>query len=85
LKKNVYLDAVIYNEVGLRAATQASGEDRIMFGTDHPFFPPLGGEKVWASVGSNLEAINGALGMSKSAAMALGGNALQVLRLGSTE
>lgn len=85
LKKNVYLDAVIYNEVGLRAATQASGEDRIMFGTDHPFFPPLGGEKVWASVGSNLEAINGALGVSKSAAMALGGNALQVLRLRSTE
>jgi len=85
LKKNIYLDAVIYNEVGLRAAIQVSGEDRIMFGTDHPFFPPLGAEKEWVSVGSNVEAINGALGMGKSAAMALGGNALRVLRLGNTK
>jgi aminocarboxymuconate-semialdehyde decarboxylase len=84
LKKNIYLDAVIYNEVGLKAAIHASGEDRIMFGTDHPFFPPLGGEKEWVSVGSNVKAIEGALGTGKSAAMALGGNALRVLRLGNT-
>jgi predicted TIM-barrel fold metal-dependent hydrolase len=85
LEKNIYLDAVIYNEVGLNAAIQASGEDRIMFGTDHPFFPPLDGEKQWASVGSNLEAINGALGKGKAAVMALGGNAVRVLRLGDNK
>jgi aminocarboxymuconate-semialdehyde decarboxylase len=32
LKTNIYLDAVIYSEVGLRAAMNASGADRLMFG-----------------------------------------------------
>jgi aminocarboxymuconate-semialdehyde decarboxylase len=83
LKKNIYLDAVVYSEVGLRAAIQASGEDRIMFGTDNPFFPPLeeeGGK--WASVETNYAAIAGALGDgSESAKGALGGNAVKVLNL----
>ncbi|KAH8599677.1 hypothetical protein B0O99DRAFT_610622 [Bisporella sp. PMI_857] len=30
LKKNIYLDAVIYGDVGLKAAIQASGEDRVL-------------------------------------------------------
>lgn len=81
LKKNIYLDAVIYNEVGLRAAIQASGSDRVMFGTDHPFFPPLGGETEWASVGTNVEAIKGALGDGEEGAAAMGGNAVRVLNL----
>ncbi|TVY24795.1 2-amino-3-carboxymuconate-6-semialdehyde decarboxylase [Lachnellula hyalina] len=85
LKKNIYLDAVVYSEVGLKAAIQASGEDRVMFGTDHPFFPPLEeeGEK-WASVETNYEAIKGALGGgSKKERAALGGNAMRVLNLNS--
>jgi aminocarboxymuconate-semialdehyde decarboxylase len=32
LKTNIYLDAVIYSEVGLKAAVEASGGDRVMFG-----------------------------------------------------
>ena len=32
LKKNIYLDAVIYAEPGLKAAIEASGADRLMFG-----------------------------------------------------
>lgn len=32
LKKNIYLDAVIYKEVGLKAAVDASGADRVLFG-----------------------------------------------------
>jgi aminocarboxymuconate-semialdehyde decarboxylase len=32
LKKNIYLDAVIYSEVGLKAAIDASGADRVLFG-----------------------------------------------------
>ena len=83
LKKNIYLDAVIYGEVGLKAALQASGEDRIMFGTDHPFFPPLreeGGK--WASVETNFEGITGALGSQEDGAKAArGGNAIRVLNL----
>ncbi|KAG0648709.1 Picolinate carboxylase [Hyphodiscus hymeniophilus] len=74
LKKNIYLDAVIYGEVGLRGAIQASGDDRVMFGTDHPFFPPLGDEGgKWMSVETNYEAIKGALGTgSEEAKRALG-------------
>src|SRR6266536_1941440 len=83
LKKNIYLDTVIYSGVGLRAAVQASGEDRVMFGTDNPFFPPLeedGGK--WASVETNYEAISGALGSgSDEAKEALGKNAMRVLNL----
>jgi aminocarboxymuconate-semialdehyde decarboxylase len=83
LKKNIYLDAVIYSEVGLKAAIQASGQDRIMFGTDHPFFPPLEGEnETWTSVETNYEAIFGALGSGSDASLAaLGGNAMRVLNL----
>jgi aminocarboxymuconate-semialdehyde decarboxylase len=33
LKKNIYLDAVIYSEVGLKGAIDASGADRVLFGT----------------------------------------------------
>lgn len=32
LKKNIYLDAVIYAEPGLKAAIEASGADRLLFG-----------------------------------------------------
>lgn len=32
LRNNVYLDAVIYADVGLKAAVDVSGSDRLMFG-----------------------------------------------------
>lgn len=32
LKTNIYLDAVVYADVGLKAAVDASGSDRLMFG-----------------------------------------------------
>lgn len=32
LKNNIYLDAVIYADTGLKAAVDASGADRLMFG-----------------------------------------------------
>jgi aminocarboxymuconate-semialdehyde decarboxylase len=35
LKTNIYLDAVIYSEVGLKAALDASGSDRLLFGMPH--------------------------------------------------
>ncbi|KAI9641672.1 hypothetical protein NHQ30_009527 [Ciborinia camelliae] len=41
LKSNIWLDAVVYGEVGVRGAVGVSGTDRVMFGTDAPFFPPL--------------------------------------------
>ena len=83
LKKNIYLDAVIYGDVGLKAAIQASGEDRVLFGTDHPFFPPLGEEGgKWASVETNYDGIKAALGsQTDGAKAALGGNAVRILNL----
>jgi aminocarboxymuconate-semialdehyde decarboxylase len=83
LKTNIYLDAVIYGEIGLRTAIQASGEDRVMFGTDHPFFPPLDEGEKWLSVETNYEAIKGALGSGNEDAKGpLGGNAVKILHLG---
>jgi predicted TIM-barrel fold metal-dependent hydrolase len=84
LKEQVYLDAVIYSEVGLKAAIDASGADRLMFGTDHPFFPPLESDEdgEWESVTLNAGAVSKALGEgTKEAAAVMGGNAVEVLRL----
>lgn len=85
LRSQVYLDAVIYSEVGLKSAIEASGgADRLMFGTDHPFFPPLSSDEdgEWESVGLNAEAINKALGGGSAEAKGvMGGNAVRVLRL----
>lgn len=84
LKEQIYLDAVVYSEVGLKAAVEASGVDRLMFGTDHPFFPPLGSDEQgeWESVTWNAEAVRKALGEGSEGARAvMGGNAFEILRL----
>ncbi|KAF3930646.1 hypothetical protein ABW19_dt0206293 [Dactylella cylindrospora] len=92
LKTNIMLDAVVYSELGVRAAASASGADRVMFGTDHPFFPPLddavgenaaeGKEEKWLSVTTNYKAIQDAFGEEKDVADGiLGGNAIRLLRL----
>lgn len=84
LKEQVYLDAVIYSEVGLQAAIQASGVDRLMFGTDHPFFPPLTSDEQgeWESVSMNAEAVAKAVGEGSNEAKAImGSNAISILRL----
>ena len=41
------------------------GSKRILFGTDHPFFPPLSDTDKWKSVVENLEAIDGVQGLSE--------------------
>lgn len=51
-------------------------------GTDHPFFPPLDGEKEWLSVKMNSEAVGKAFtDDSKKAEAIMGGNAIRVLNL----
>ena len=77
---------MIYGEPGLKGALAASGEegvDRLMFGIDHPFFPPLKGEEKWGSVESNLKAIEGVFGDDEEEGKrkVLGGNAVRVLGL----
>ncbi|KAI1101989.1 hypothetical protein F4804DRAFT_281553 [Jackrogersella minutella] len=84
LREQIYLDAVVYSEVGLKAAIDASGVDRLMFGTDHPFFPPLNSDEQgeWESVAWNADAVRKALGDGSEGARAvMGGNAIEVLRL----
>lgn len=84
LHENIYLDAVIYGTPGLKAAIEAAGStDRVMFGTDHPFFPPLGDKSgKWLSVESNKSVIGKCLDADeKKKGDILGGNASRVLGL----
>jgi predicted TIM-barrel fold metal-dependent hydrolase len=86
LRSQVYLDAVVYGEVGLKAAVEASGADRLMFGTDHPFFPPVRGEEgeedgEWESVDLNVKAAVRAMGEGEEYDGVMGLNAIRVLRL----
>ncbi|BGP19170.1 hypothetical protein JCM10213_005824 [Rhodosporidiobolus nylandii] len=63
------------------------GCDRIMFGTDHPFFPPLGSaqgdeEPRWKSVDENLDAISGVAGWGDvERAKVMGGTAVEIFGL----
>jgi aminocarboxymuconate-semialdehyde decarboxylase len=96
LHNNIFLDAVIYSEVGLKSATEAVSAKRVMFGeffdaylrpanrcrgTDHPFFPPLSaGEKKWASVETNKLAV--AAGLQEHDVLGvMGQNAVNILNL----
>ncbi|KAL4891183.1 hypothetical protein BDV59DRAFT_70284 [Aspergillus ambiguus] len=84
LRTNIYLDAVVYGTAGLNAALTASGADRLLFGTDHPFFPPLDGNEgsEWSSVTTNYRAIKDAFNTNDATEMAvLGGNAARILNL----
>ncbi|RUS26739.1 putative 2-amino-3-carboxymuconate-6-semialdehyde decarboxylase [Jimgerdemannia flammicorona] len=82
--KRLYYDAVIYHDTGLKATVDLVGADRIMFGTDNPFFPPLKGEKHvtrWMSVDKNIEAVKGVPGEEKVWNGIMGENAVRILNL----
>ncbi|RPB22574.1 amidohydrolase 2 [Terfezia boudieri ATCC MYA-4762] len=85
LQNNILLDSVVYARAGLKAATEVAGSDRILFGTDHPFFPPLtneegGKEEQWLSVTMNYRAVQEEF-EPKTLDGILGGNAIRLLRL----
>ncbi|KAI0772018.1 amidohydrolase 2 [Trametes elegans] len=66
------------------SARRRAGSKRMLFGTDHPFFPPLGETERWKSVVENLEAIDGVWGWTEAEKDAVrGGNALVLFNLGS--
>ena len=90
LRENVWLDGVVYSEVGLEAAVGVVGKERVLWGTDHPFFPPVGGEKKeveeegkeWLSVKMNVDAVNSAFEKDEdSVEGVLGRNAVYLLGL----
>jgi len=47
--KDLYYDAIIYNTDCLELLKNLVGVDKIMYGSDHPFFPPIT-NKIWDSV-----------------------------------
>ncbi|KAJ8086827.1 hypothetical protein PM082_005652 [Marasmius tenuissimus] len=66
------------------ATVRSAGSDRMLFGTDHPFFPPLSATEKWRSVVENLDAIENVQGWSAADKDAVrGGNALSLFKLGS--
>ncbi|KAJ3106354.1 hypothetical protein HDU96_008245 [Phlyctochytrium bullatum] len=81
--KRFYYDAVAYNPVALKCAADLVGAERLLFGTDNPFFPPLdGSEARWESVDSNLRAIEDAFGKeSKETQNVFAQNAESILSL----
>lgn len=84
LSQNILLDAVVYSPVGVKAAVDVAGANRVLFGTDHPFFPPLEGAKnetQWLSVTANVRAIRTAFGEERMANCVLGENAVRLLDL----
>lgn len=61
------------------------GSRQMLFGTDHPFFPPLGESDKWKSVVENLEAIDGVSGWGDAEKAGVrGGNALALFGLDRT-
>ena len=91
LNRNIYLDAVCYGAPALRAAVASAGEDgpdRLLFGTDHPFFPPLRQrmDGMWASVKTNVAGVQEVYGEKEQETMSkiLGGNAIRILKLDQT-
>lgn len=81
--KKLYYDAVIYHDSGVLATVDFAEPSHIMFGTDHPFFPPPSGSssKRWLSVDSNLEALDHA-GLDQETKIGiLGANAIRLLNL----
>lgn len=91
LRSNVWVDGISYGASGLRAAVEMCGRERVLWGSDHPFFPPVGisqdqeddvegGE--WESVRSNVEAVREVFkGDEEGMRGVLGENAVRLLGL----
>jgi aminocarboxymuconate-semialdehyde decarboxylase len=83
LKRNVYLDGITFDSGALRAAADAVGVGRVMFGTDHPLFPSLRGDGKYDAMVRNKDAAAECFGEASGAyESAMGGNAVQILGLG---
>ncbi|KAJ6539545.1 hypothetical protein B0H19DRAFT_1222739 [Mycena capillaripes] len=64
------------------AVDRTLGSRRMLFGTDHPFFPPLQSTEKWPSVVENLQAIDAVTGWGQAEKDGVrGGNALSLFNL----
>ncbi len=85
--KRLYADAIAYHRPGLQCALGVFGESRVLFGSDHPFFPPpMHGPAMdsqpWPSTQKNFAAIDSLSSDLQSAIYR--GNALRFLELPDT-
>ncbi|CAA7259608.1 unnamed protein product [Cyclocybe aegerita] len=65
-----------------KVPNRSTGSKRMLFGTDHPFFPPLSVTDKWKSVTENLDAIASVQGWSEGDRDGVrGGNALALFNL----
>ncbi|KAG8969946.1 hypothetical protein FRC05_000797 [Tulasnella sp. 425] len=65
-------------------SSKREGSGRMLWGTDHPFFPPLDGNEKWKSVVENLRAIDNVTSWSETDRLAVrGGNAIALFDLTS--
>lgn len=82
LKHNIYLDGITFDRAALRAAADAVGSDRLMFGTDHPLFPSLRKDGMYDAMIKNKQAAEECFGLdSDDNRKVMGGNAARILRL----
>lgn len=82
--KRMYFDSIGYHTPALLALIALVGHERVMFGTDHPFFPPRDAALdlatcMWPSPQENYAAIEG-LPVAQQQAV-LNANARRILRL----
>lgn len=64
------------------APNRSAGSKRMLFGTDHPFFPPLSASEKWKSVTENIESIERVQGWSEEDKSGVhGGNAISLFNL----
>ena len=75
-------DSYVSSDTPRMAADCKVGAQRMMFGTDHPFFPPLSETEKWKSVVENLDSIDTVQGWGEKEKDAVrGGNALELFGL----
>jgi aminocarboxymuconate-semialdehyde decarboxylase len=82
LKRNVYLDGITFDSTALRAAVDAVGMERVMFGTDHPLFPSLREDGKYDAMVKNEDAAKECFGDADlEYRSVMGANAVNVLGL----
>lgn len=79
--RRFYYDGVVYHRSALQSIIDLVGVDRIMFGTDNPFFPPEEGprsEVLWPSTVKNYDILEQE---SEEYDMIVRGNASRLLNI----
>ncbi|KAF2113098.1 hypothetical protein BDV96DRAFT_614007 [Lophiotrema nucula] len=82
LRGNILLDGIVFDKIPLRAAADAVGVERVMFGTDHPLFPSLRKEGLYDICVKNRDAAEACFGKDASEYEGvMGANAVRILNL----